>query len=483
MAGENLKKSAFSSVIWKMAERVSAQAVSLIVSIVLARILLPEDYSVVGVVTIFFAFCNIIITGGLNTALIQKKDADDTDYSTVFFVTMALSVVLYAAIFFCAPWIAGIYHQPLLIPIFRVMGLTFFVNGVKSVLTAYTSSNLQFKKFFFSTIAGISVSAVVGIAMAKAGYGAWALVAQQMVNALVDTVVLFFTTRFRLHFVFSFKRLKTLFQYGWKIFVSSVISVVYEQLNPLIIGVKFSATDLAFYTKGNSFPGLINSTVSDTLATVLFPVMSKVQNNKEDVLNITRRYIRVASYVMFPLMLGFFAVADNFVLVLLTEKWLPAAVYIRILCVSYMFNMIQVGNLQAIKAIGRSDITLILEIVKKSLYFLIVASFIFFSDRPQMLAVSSVVCTLVASVVNTFPNRKLIGYRYRYQIIDILPNLLISAAMLAAVLLIGMLEIAPLLLLMLQIVAGVAVYLLLSIVTKNENFTYLIGYVKLMLKK
>ena len=216
MASENLKKSALSSVIWKMAERVSAQAVSLVVSIVLARILLPEDYSVVGIVAIFFAFCNIFINGGLNTALIQKKDADDTDYSTVLFVTIALSVVLYAAIFFCAPLIAAIYDKPLLIPIFRVMGLTFFVNSVKSVLTAYTSSNLQFKKFFFSTIAGISVSAVVGIAMAKAGYGAWALVAQQMVNALVDTIVLFFTTRFRLRLAFSFKRLKDLFQYGWK---------------------------------------------------------------------------------------------------------------------------------------------------------------------------------------------------------------------------------------------------------------------------
>ena len=483
MAGENLKKSAFSSVIWKMAERVSAQAVSLIVSIVLARILLPEDYSVVSIVTIFFAFCNIFITGGLNTALIQKKDADDKDYSTVFHITMILSAILYVAIFFCAPLIAGIYENPLLIPIFRVMGLTFFINGIKSVLTAYTSSNLQFKKFFFSTIAGISVSAVVGIAMAMAGFGAWALVAQQMVNALVDTIVLFFTTRFRVKWILSFQRLRSLFQYGWKIFVSSIISVVYEQLNPLIIGMKFSATDLAFYTKGNSFPGLINSTVSDTLATVLFPVMSKVQNSKEDVLNITRRYIRVASYVMFPLMLGFFAVADNFVVVLLTEKWLPAAIYIRILCVSYMFNMIQVGNLQAIKAIGRSDITLILEIVKKSLYFLIVGAFIFFSDRPEMLAVSSVVCTLVASVINTFPNRKLIGYRYRYQIIDILPNLLISAVMLAVVLLIGMLNLSSLLLLVLQVLAGVAVYLLLSIITKNENFTYLIGYVKLMLKK
>jgi O-antigen/teichoic acid export membrane protein len=258
---------------------------------------------------------------------------------------------------------------------------------------------------------------------------------------------------------------------------SSIISVIYDQLNPLIVGVRFAPVDLAYYNKGNSFPMLINATVSDTLAAVLFPVMSKVQDNKEDVLNITRRYVKVSSYVLFPVMAGMFAVAETFVEVLLTEKWLPAVPYVRIFAFSYMFNMIQVGNIQAIMAIGRSDIILTTEILKKSLYFAVIAAFVFLSDNAVMLALSSIVCTMIALVINTYPTRKLIGYYYRYQLQDLLPNLLIAGIMAAVVLLIGMLSLNNLLLLIVQIAAGVVVYVALSIVTRNENFRYLLEFI------
>lgn len=486
MASQNndeLKKSAFSGVVWKLSERVCAQLVSMIVSIVLARILLPEDYSLVSIVTIFFTFCNVFISGGLNTALIQKKNADQLDYSTVLYMTLAVAAVLYGLMFFCAPLIAQLYGKAQLTPIIRVMALTFFINAFKSVLSAYTSSNLQFKKFFFSTIIGTVISAFVGIAMALNGFGAWALVAQEMTNSLIDTIFLFFTTRLKLTFSFSFERLKSLFRYGWKVFVSSIVTVVYDQINPLIVGLKFTTADLAYYSKGSSFPGLINSTISDTIASVLFPVMSKVQDNKEDVLNITRRYVKVSSYIMFPVMIGFFAVAESFIQVLLTEKWLPAVPYVRIFAISYMFNLISAGNLQALRAIGRSDITLIMEILKKSIYFVIVAAFVLFSDSPVMLAFSTVLCTVVALLINTFPNRKLIGYSYRYQLTDILPNLIIAAAMGGIVLLIGKISMPAILVLLVQVLAGVAVYVGLSIITRNENFAYLLDFIKQTLKR
>lgn len=207
----SLKKRAFSGIFWKFAERLCAQGVSLLVSILLARILLPEDYAVISIVTIFFAFCNVLITGGLNTSLIQKKDADALDYSTVLYVSLAVAGVLYAVMFFAAPAIAALYQNSLAVPIIRVMALTFFINAVKSVLTAYTSSRLQFRKFFFSTIIGTVISAVVGVWMALAGFGAWALVAQQMSNSFIDTVVLFCSTRLNIKFAFSWKRLKGLF--------------------------------------------------------------------------------------------------------------------------------------------------------------------------------------------------------------------------------------------------------------------------------
>lgn len=480
---DNLKKSTFSGAIWKFMERVCAQVVSLVVSIVLARLLLPEDYSIVSIVAIFFAFCNIIISGGLNTALIQKKDADKLDYATVLHVSVLLAAVLYIVMFFAAPFIASLYKTELLTPVIRVMSLTFFINAVKSVLSAYVSGKMQFKKFFFSTIVGTVISAFIGIIMAVNGFGAWALVAQQMSNSLIDTVILFITTKFRVLFIFSFKRLKSLFSYGWKIFVTSLITVVYDEINPLIVGLKFSGADLAYYNKGKSFPGLLNSTISDTLAAVLFPAMSKVQDDKNAVLSITRRYIKVSSFVVFPLMAGFFAVANNFIIVLLTDKWAMAAPYVQIFCASYMFNIIQVGNLQAIKAIGRSDISLILEIIKKSIYFIVILAFVFLSGSPEMLAISSIVCTLVATLVNTFPNRKLIGYKYRLQILDLLPNFIMSVIMCILVLLVGMINLHPVATLFIQVFVGAASYILMSLITKNENLIYLLNLAKTFLKR
>ncbi|MGN1026182.1 MAG: lipopolysaccharide biosynthesis protein [Faecousia sp.] len=480
---DRLKKSAFGGMVWKLSERVCARLVSLAVSIVLARILVPEDYSLVSIVAIFFVFCNVFISGGLNTALIQKKDADALDYSTVLWATLAVALIMYAGMFACAPLIAGLYDKPQLVPVIRVMGLTFFINAFKSVLSAYTSSHLQFRKFFFSTIIGTVISAFIGIIMALRGFGAWALVAQEMSNSLIDTLVLFLTTRLRVRWEFSPKRLRGLFAYGSKNFISSIITVVYDQASPLIVGLRFSAADLAFYTKGKSFPELMNSTLSDTMAAVLFPVMSKVQDNVDDVRGITRRYIKTASYVIFPVMLGLFAVSDSFLLLLLTEKWLPAAVYIQIFCISYMFNLINVGNIQAIRAIGRSDIVLILEVLKKSIYFVVLAAFVFLSGRPQILAVSSIVCTLIAVVINTFPNRKLIGYRYRWQLADILPNLILSACMCIVVVLVGKLPLPPGPLLAVQVLTGVVVYVALSIITKNESFHYLLDFGKQIVKR
>ena len=474
----NLKKKTFSGMIWKFMERICAQVVSLIVSIILARILLPEDYSVVSIVTIFFAFCNILISGGLNTSLIQKKDADIEDYSSVLHISMLIALLLYLIMFFAAPTIANLYDKQLLIPVIRVMSLTFFINAFKSILSAYTSSKLQFKKFFLSTIGGTVISAFIGIYMAIKGYGAWALVAQQMSNSLIDTFILYITTKFKFVFKISIDKVKSLFSYGWKIFVASIISVIYDQINPLIVGIKYSATDLAYYNKGQNYPGLINSTISDTLQSVLFPIMSKVQDSKEMILNVTRKFIKISSYVIFPMMVGFFAVSDIFVKVVLTDKWLPIVPYIQIFCFSYMFNIIQVGNLQAIKAIGRSDITLILEIIKKSVYFIIILIFVLLSKKPIILAFSSIACTMFATLVNTYPNRKLLGYKYRYQLSDLLPNFIISIIMGIIVYFIKYINLSIYITLILQLIVGFITYLLLSIITKNKNFYYLLDYIK-----
>ena len=469
---QTIKSKAVHGVVWKFMERILAQLVSMIVSIILARMLTPGDYSVVGIVVIFFNFANVIISGGLNAALMQKKEADVEDYSTVLHISLVASVALYGILFFCAPLIADLYGQPILVSVIRIMALSLPVYALKSVLCAYVSAHLQFRKFFFSTLGGTLVSAVIGIYLAQKGYGPWALVAQQLTNTVIDTVILLLVTRMRVVLRISLTKFKVLFAYGWKVLATSLLTTTYTEVIPLFIGIRFTPTDLSFYTKGKGFPELASSTVTNTLSAVMFPVMAKFQDDKERLLQYTRRFMQVASYISFPVMLGFLAVSDTFVSVILTDKWLPAAFYIRIFCISSMFDMIHAGNASTIKAMGRSDIFLIMEIIKKSCYFAIIAGFMFLSNRPQILAVATIACTVVAIIVNCIPNRRLIGYSFRQQAMDLLPNLIPAVIMCGVVWFVGTLTIALPLLLLLQIAVGAAVYIVLSLILRNQNFFY-----------
>lgn len=478
MNNDDLKKKTISGVIWKGLERVAAQIVSALVSIILARLLMPEDYSVVSIVAIFFAFCNIFISGGLNTALIQKKDADIIDYSTILIANLIMALVLYIIMYSFAPFISRLYKKELLIPVIRVMALSFFISGYKAVLSAKIISELRFRAFFWSTIIGTLLSAVVGIYLAIKGYGAWALVAQQMTNTFFDSLILTITSRIRFSIVFSWKRFKHLFDYGGKLLLSSIIHQIYTQTKPLLVGIRFSAVDLAFYNKGKTYPELIANTANDTLSSSLFPAMSKVQDDKEAVLGMTRRFMQLSSFLVFPLMFGFLAVAEGFVRIVLTEKWLPAVPYLMIFCFSDMFKPIQTGNLQAIRAIGRSDVLLKLEILKKTFNFLIIFLFVLFTKSPILLALSGIITSITASLINTFPNAKLIGYGYRKQFEDLALNFLLSALMGVSVYCVKFVPMKASILLIVQILAGVAIYLILNVLFKNKSLMYFIATVK-----
>ena len=478
-----LKDKAFKGLFWKFSERALVQIVSLIVSIVLARLLTPDDYSVVGIVGVFYAFANVLISAGFNSALIQKKDAIVEDYSGVLWISLGAAVVMYGIIFFAAPYIARLYEKEILTLIFRIMGLSFIINAFKSVLCARISNQLQFKKFFWSTFIGTAASAVIGITMALKGFGPWALVGQQMSNSIIDTLILTFTTKIKYVFRGSTKNIPSLFNYGWKIWASGIIHTIYQEINPLIIGLKYSGADLAYYSKGGTFPGIVNSTLCDTVSAVMFPVMSKMQEEKDALLKYTRQFISGASFLIFPMMLGFLAVSENFVRVVLTDKWLPAVIYMQIFCIVYMFNIIHTGNLQVIRALGRSDVTLIMEIIKKFSYAVVILLFVLFSNGPEMLAVASIVNTLIATVLNTVPNVKFIGYKMRYQLYDLLPNLITSIIMCVCVLLIGRLELNIYLLLFIQVFSGVVIYLTLNILIRNPNLKFAVNTVKGFLKR
>ena len=467
-----------SNTIWKLLERIIAQGISLIVSILIARILSPTDYSVVSLVAIFFAFANVLISGGLNTALIQKKDADMYDYSTVLHVSVILSVAIYLVLFFTAPLIANLYKQESLTLIIRIMAISLPITAVKSIWCAYISSQMQFKKFFFATLGGTIVSGVVGIWMALKGFGAWALVAQQMTNIAIDTIILILFTRIRIVFKISFSRLKVLFKYGWKVFVSSLLGTTYSEVSPLVIGLKFSVDELSFYSKGRSFPSMLSTTCTSTLSAVLFPFLAKYQDDKEQILNYTRKFMQLSSFIIFPVMLGFFAVAENFVYVILTEKWLLSVFYIQVFCIVYMFDVVAIGNCETIKAIGRSDVYLIIEIIKKTCYAITLALFIIFANSPSVLVLAYLICMIVQVVVNSIPNIKLINYKLIDQIKDLFPNLLISIIMCVAVMFLGRLSMDRTKLLALQVFYGVLIFYLLCLVTKNKSFAYCVNFIK-----
>ena len=340
------------NVLWKFAERVLAQVVSLVVSIVLARILMPEDYGAISMVLVFIAFANVFVSDGIPTALIQKSNADEIDFSSVFYFNIFLSLLIYALIAFSAPSIAYFYNNSVLCPVLRVLGLRIIVAGVNSVQHAYVSRHMMFKKYFWSTLIGTLISGIVGIVMAYSGFGVWALVAQYMVNTTVDTIVLLLTVDWKPSFVFSFLRIRELTRFGWKLMIEGVANVLYGQLSNLVIGKVYTSNDLAYYTKGQQFPSLITKNISTSIASVLFPAMSNEQENKERVLLLMRKSVKISSFIVFPMLIGLASVASPFVKVVLTEKWINVVPFLQAFCIMEIPSVGMIPRHQAIKAIA-----------------------------------------------------------------------------------------------------------------------------------
>lgn len=462
--------------IWKFAERIGSQLVQTVVSIILARILMPEDYGIISLVTIFITICNVFISSGFGNALIQKKYADEVDFSSVFYASLAISAVLYIILFFGSPLIASFYENEQITLILRVMGLRLPIAAVYSVQQAYTSRKMQYRKFFIATLIGTIVSGAVGIGMAYGGMGVWALVAQNMVNVGVNMIVLFFVVEWKPKLLFSFQKLKGLLSYGWKLLVSGLLETGYNELRSLIIGKKYSTTDLAFYDQGKKYPSLIADNINSSMNSVLLSAMSKRQDDREKVKSATRRSIRLSAYLLMPCMIGLACVAEQFVRVLLTDKWLPAVPFIQIMCIVYMFYPIHTANLTAIQAVGRSDLFLILEIIKKVVGITGLLISMWFGVF--WIAFTMMITTVINSFVNAFPNKKLLNYSYWEQIKDILPGAGLSILMGIPVYLMNYLPIHSAIILCLQIVVGIALYIILSILFKIDSFHFLFGFIK-----
>ena len=471
----------FSNLIWRFSERIGAKLISVVVNLILARILAPELYGTVAIVLVFTEILQVFVESGFGTALIQKKDADDIDFSSVFFFNLAMSVLLYVLLFAFAPLISRLYGRPELLKIIRVVGLILIIAGVRNVQQAYVSRNMLFKRFFFSTLGGTVVSAVVGIFMAVKGFGVWAYVTQYLLNNLVGTLILWFTVKWRPVARFSLERLKGLFSYGWKLLVSSLLNIVSDKLRPLIIGYRFSPADLSFYNEGLLFPNLIVDNVNSSIDSVLLPALSQQQDSAEQVKTMTRRAIQISSYIMWPLMIGLFVCAGPLVSLLLGQDWLPCVPFVRIFSLYYALFPIHTANLNAIKAMGRSDIFLRLEIVKRVLDLVFVVSTVFIGV--QAMAYGLLIQGVLCLFINSYPNSKLCGYAFSQQLRDILPAFLLAAAMGLLVWLISLAGFGSLVTLILQVLTGAVFYIAASVILKLDTFNYLLGIAKQMLHR
>lgn len=474
-------KRVFNNFFWRFMERCGAQGVTFVVSIVLGRILGPEAYGTIGLVTVFITIMQVFIDGGFGNSLIRKKDADELDFSSVFYANMAMCLGLYILMYFAAPWIASFYERPELIAVVRVLSLILLFSALKNVQLAYVAQKLLFKRYFFASIGGTLGAAVVGIYMAVKGYGVWALVGQKLFNVGVNTLIMWFTVRWRPKLQFSWERLKGLLSYGWRILVAKLIDTVYHDLRQLVIGKMYSSADLAYYNQGKRIPHFLVTNINTTIDSVLLPTLAQAQDDKERLRAMTRRAIKTSTYIMMPLMVGMAICAEPLVRLLLKDQWLPCVPLMQIFCISYAFRPVQTANLNAIKALGRSDLFLRLEILKKAVGILSLVATMWISV--EAIAYSLLFSSLVSQIINSWPNRKLLNYSYFNQLSDMLPQIALSCLMGGVVYLVSFLQLPTLLLLFVQVAVGAAVYVAGSLLLKVDSFHYILKVLKAYLKK
>lgn len=459
---------------WSYAERMSAQIVSVLVSIILARLLTPEHFGIIAIVMIFITFCDAVVNGGLGNAIVQKQNADELDVNTMLACSIALSAFLYTIIFLVAPLISNFFEVSVITPILRILGLRLLVSGVNSIQRAWTQKKMQFRKFFYSTFIGTIISAVVGITMAYMEYGVWALVAQYLTYSIISTIVLFFIDDWIPKFQFSYRRAKSMLDYGWKVLASTIIYTIEGEMRSILIGKKFSPSSLAYYDQGKKFPNLLSVNINTSISNVLFPMLSDTQQDLENLKRICRRSIKIGMYILTPVLVGLICVADDFVIAVYTEKWTPAIPFLVILAISYLTRPFATTCNQAIMSIGRSDISLKIIVILNVVDFLLISSAIFIFPNIYWVAITAIITEIIGLICFSYYQMRLIGYTYVEQLRDVLPSLLTSFLMGCIIRLLHFLPINSFIVLLLQALLGLTLYLLFSLVARLDPFVYIL---------
>lgn len=473
----SLKENTIKSIVWKILERGGNAVVQMAVQVVMARLLAPEEFGALAIMLVFVNLGNVVVQSGLNTALIQAPEVDDEDFSTVFWMSLAVSVVLYAIIFICAPAIAAFYTMPELIWPLRALAVLFMVNALNSVQVARVTRDLEMVKVFRSTMVSVVVSAALGIGSALAGAGLWALVMQQISYQAASCVVLFPQVDWRPRLVFRADRARSLFGFGWRLLASGLLEQGYQSLSDLIVGKRFSAASLGLVSQGKKYPMAVGNMLDGAIQPVMLSAVSRVQDDGTRVKRLVRRALKTSTFLIVPAMVAFACCAPSLVPALLGPQWEEAVPFLQVYCLVYALLPIHTTNLQALNGMGRSDLFLRLELVKKTygVIFLLFCAFVL--GDVNMLVASYLLTGIVSTFVNAWPNKRVIGYSYSEQVRDIAPAFLLSAVSAAPALAVAAIGLGAWQTVLLQALAFSTTYLGLSALLRLEELSYLVSTV------
>lgn len=474
---DSLKSKTVKGAVWSSIERFSVQGIQFLVMIMMARILTPADYGLVGMLTIFLAISQSFIDSGFSQALIRKQDRSEIDNSTVFYFNIGVGITLYLILFFCAPLISEFYKEPKLTPITRAVGLSIVLNSLAVVQRALYTININFKTQAKATLIGAISSGIVGIWMAYHGFGVWAIVTQQLTNLGLVTLCLWLFSKWRPILAFSKSSFKELFGFGSKLLASGLLNTIYNNLYLIVIGKFFRASDLGYYTRAHQFANFASSNIAGILQRVSYPVLCTIQDDDMRLTNVYRRLLRISAYIIFPLMMIIAAIAQPMVITILTEKWIFAATLLVPLCFSQMWFPIHAINLNLLQVKGRSDLFLRLEIIKK----IVGVSIICITIPMGIIAMcwGLVVDSIIALIINTYYTGKLIHHGFLKQMWELLPIFLLSLGTGFLVWIsISMLSVSPLLQLIIGLGEGSIIYIVASKLLRFNEFSELLSIIR-----
>ena len=471
------------SLAFKFVERLSVKGLGLVISIILARLLSPSEFGQIAIIMVFINLSHSFVQSGLGTALVQNKTADKRDYSTVFYISLLVAIILVAILWFAAPFIGAFYQNDSLVLPLRIYAFSLIVYAFNTVQTAKLTREMQFGKQFICNLIACILSGVIGCIMAYLGFGIWSLIAYYFSSGVITALAMLFVAQWWPSLTFSLRRARELFSYGWKMMVSAFLCSLYADIRTLIIGKRFSEADLGYYNRGQQFPDVLSNTLDSAIQSVMFPVLSRSQDNRGEMKRILRRTVTLSSLLVMPAMIGMAVVADPFVRVVLTDKWLPAVVFLQIICLGNLTLSLVSSNLVAIKSTGKSGAYMILEIIRRLAMLLVLLVSVFAFGTVEAIAWGFFVSSVVDALIIAVPTHWILGYSLFEQCRDLWHILLSAVLMGVCIFPLKLLPIPHFAILLLQIGFGAIMYVAFCLLFRIPAAKELFSLTKRLLHK